>query len=85
MSENFVETNFYLHLQNMIKSSFKNSLTAIALFSAMISVARQGPPEPLAPTPPPGLPIDDNLILLFAVLILFGMYTIYMKKQKTSN
>ena len=45
------------------------------------------PPMPngKAPTPPPGLSIDENLPVLLIIAVLFGIYIIYNQflKQKT--
>ena len=45
------------------------------------------PPMPTGkkPTPPPGLPIDENLPFLLIIAILFGMYIIYNQTLKTKN
>ena len=45
-------------------------------------------PEPFArkmPPPPPGLPIDDNLIILITMAIIFGIYVIYNQQAKTKK
>jgi hypothetical protein len=51
--------------------------------------AAPDPPMPngkgLAPPPPPGLPIDENLPFLILIAILFGMYVIYNQTLKTKN
>ncbi len=64
----------------MSKLTFK--IYCLFLFISAVAEARQRPPAPYA-TPPPGLSIDSNLILLLISLFLFGTYKIY-KKQKTS-
>ncbi len=48
--------------------------------------AGAGPPAPTGkgtaalsppPPPPPGLPIDENIFILFSVAVFFGIYIIY--------
>ncbi len=36
----------------------------------------QDMPQPPAPPPPPGLPIDDGLVALFMVALIYGVYKI---------
>lgn len=61
----------------------------LVLFITLINVSsvlagQSSPPSPPAaaraadvPEPPPGTPIDQNLIILLIVALFFGMYTIY--------
>lgn len=81
MSENFVEKKFYIHLRPMNKLS--SILAFLLLLVSLPTEAKQGPPPPYA-TPPPGLPIDTNLVVLLVVLLIYGAYKIYQNKQKTS-
>ena len=39
----------------------------------------------LPPPPPPGLPIDENIYILFSVALLFGIYIIYKNNLKTKS
>lgn len=44
------------------------------------------PPTPAPPPPPPpGLPVDENIFILFSVAILLGTYIIYRNNLKTKN
>ena len=45
-----------------------------------------GPPAPTSrkPSPPPGLTIDDNILVLI-LAIFFGIYFIYRYQQKTKT
>ena len=43
-----------------------------------------GPPHPSNNNRGPNLPIDDNIIVLLAIGLLFGMYVLY-KKSQTNN
>jgi hypothetical protein len=55
----------------------KNILASIVVFIIGLSTmaqAQQGVPPPPMPPPPPGLPIDDGIIALFAVALLYGVY-----------
>jgi hypothetical protein len=53
----------------------------------------KGPPSPTAkatatatpPPPPPGLPIDENIFILFSLAILLGIYIIYKNNLKAKN
>lgn len=47
------------------------------------SVVQSTPPPP--PTPPPGLPIDNALIYLFAIALLFAFYSINKYNKKTPS
>ena len=38
-----------------------------------------------APVPPPGLPIDENIIVLILISLIFGIYIIYNHKLKTKT
>jgi hypothetical protein len=44
------------------------------------------PPAPAPPPPPPpGLPVDENIFILFSAAILLGTYIIYKNNLKTKN
>ncbi|WP_291098680.1 MULTISPECIES: hypothetical protein [unclassified Flavobacterium] len=51
----------------------------ICLFGVINVFAEPSPPSPGArkPPPPPGLPIDDGLYILFILGLLYGIYIIY--------
>lgn len=59
----------------------------ICLFGVLEASATPSPPSPGArkPPPPPGLPIDENLYIVFIIALLLGIYIIYkyQLKQKT--
>tara|TARA_R110000787_G_scaffold28923_2_gene78709 strand:+ start:8084 stop:8311 length:228 start_codon:yes stop_codon:yes gene_type:complete len=40
-----------------------------------------GPPHPSNNNRGPGLPIDDNILVLVALGLIFGMYVIYKKSR----
>lgn len=53
-------------------------------FLGFISVAQTGkPPAPdRMPPPPPGLPIDNGIIVLFLLALVYGIYKMYnLSKQ----
>lgn len=49
------------------------------------AIAKPHPPNPYKKPPPPGLPIDESILILFLLALLFGIYIIYKDqlKQKT--
>jgi hypothetical protein len=57
----------------------KNILASfLFLIIGLVSMA-QGPsgmptPPPPGPPPPPGLPIDDGIIPLFVIALIYGVY-----------
>jgi hypothetical protein len=67
----------------------------IILFTFIMLLGMSGyaeeitPPQPAAAAngvpPPPGEPIDENLILLGFVALSFGLYTIYKPIKKAST
>ena len=76
----------------MIRILNKYRLLVACLLGTIINVAAQGEPPAPAPAsfnvsnpPPPGLPIDNNLFVLFVFGLLFGFYKIYfftVKKKR---
>ena len=57
----------------------------IFLFGMLDIFSAPSPPSPGAkkPPPPPGLPIDENLYIVFILSIMFGIYIIYKNQLKT--
>lgn len=57
----------------------------VTLFGVMDAFAAPYPPAPGAkrPPPPPGLPIDENILFLLIMAILFGIYIIGKHQLKT--
>ena len=41
-----------------------------------VSAAPGDPPPPTPPPPPPGLPIDNGLIFLIVIGLLYGLYKV---------
>jgi H+/gluconate symporter-like permease len=68
-----------------VKSKF--FLILIYLFGVMHTFAKPHPPHPNKTNepPPPGLPIDMGIYLVFILALLYGIYIIYNHniKQKT--
>ncbi|MGO4820239.1 MULTISPECIES: hypothetical protein [unclassified Flavobacterium] len=76
-----------------MKVAFKKIVTSLCMLLVMVLYAEPQPPAPAnmaaaddGPQPPPGLPIDENIFVLFFMAILFGIYITYKynSKQKTS-
>ena len=42
-------------------------------------------PPPAPPPPPPGLPVDNNITILFMLAIIYASYILMKKKIKTSK
>lgn len=61
-------------------------LLTVLVFILPIAVgfAAPGPPPPSTPPPPPGLPIDQGIVFLTTICLLFGFYKIY-KHQNTKK
>lgn len=62
------------------------------VFVSWAKFSLRNPPAPASPmrgpSPPDGLPIDENILILVIVASLFGIYTIYkhrLKKAKAPN
>ncbi len=51
---------------------YKNMLASILFFFIGFVSMAQDMPQPPAPPPPPGLPIDDGLVALFMVALIYG-------------
>lgn len=59
---------------------------SISGFSQTFGGGGEGPPPPQgSPPPPPGMPIDNGLIVLFAVALIFGIYTILKHSKKSTQ
>ena len=72
-------------MKTIVHRFFVLIITLLGVMSAFAAPGG-GPPAPGAkkPPPPPGLPIDDNILVLFVIAILFGIYIIcrYQLKAK---
>ena len=70
---------------NIIANRFYVSL--IYLLGISIAFAKPNPPAPnyKDPLPPPGFPIDENIIFLLLFAVFFGIYTIYSRSIKTKT
>ena len=68
----------------------KRIFVIISFLVAISAVAQMHePPQPremaTLGTPPPGLPIDDGLIILFAVALIYGVYMVLRLSKKSSK
>ncbi|MBJ7879543.1 PID-CTERM protein-sorting domain-containing protein [Gelidibacter salicanalis] len=73
----------------MIVHNKKNIATTLALCISVINAFAyiQEPPMPEArdgggPPPPVGVPIDNGILILFAVAIIYGVYKILKRSKK---
>jgi len=71
-----------------IKSRF--FFIIIYLLGVMHIFAKPHPPHPPHPNktndpPPPGLPIDTGIYLVFILALLYGIYIIYSHQLKTKT
>lgn len=64
-------------------------ITLIYLLGISFAFAKSNPPAPnyKVPPPPPGVPVDENILFLLLTAVLFGIYIIYKQniKLKTPN
>jgi hypothetical protein len=51
-------------------------LIVLVLTGTSVFAGRVGPPPPRTPGPP-GLPIDDNLLIMLIIALVYGVYKIY--------
>ena len=88
----FFISGILLFLNAMRRNLNKVSFVVFFLFGIMDLFAGPGGSGPPVPTskkapPPPGLSIDENIILIAFLAVLFGIYLLYSipKKNKTPN
>ena len=65
-------------------------ITTIVLFVSFLGYSQDPPPDPIGggtPPPPKGLPLDENIMFLFALAVLLAGYQliIFRKNQKTQS
>lgn len=73
-----------------MKVSRDNFFLTIVFLLGFVSVhAAKTPPEPTeksaAPIAPPGTPIDSELIMLFVLALLYGLYILHKHYFKTKK
>ena len=71
-----------------MKTSVNKFFVLVIYMLSLVNVYAQAPPPP--PPPPPGplageVPIDENLLALLIIAIVFGMYTIYSQSIKAKK
>jgi hypothetical protein len=87
----FVKIDFFYINMKIITGIFLMLITF--LFGIIDCVAKNNLPAPNPngktnngfPPPPPGLPIDEGVCLLFIVGLLYGIYFIYKYQLKNKN
>ena len=69
----------------MRKHNFLLICACIAFFVSTICFA-QGPPPPPPDVPPPGddVPIDNDILILAIMALLYGCYTVYKNKKRVA-
>lgn len=72
-----------------MKDISKNILFAFMVFIIgidLIAAPINPPPPPTGPTPPYGVPIDDNILIVLIVIFIYTFYKLhYVKKKLTNN
>ena len=61
---------------NTVPQKFSLLLLSFLSMVTTIYAAPGDPPPPPPPTPPPGLPIDNGLIYLIFIGLLYGLYKV---------
>ncbi len=69
----------------IIASRFLIIMICLLGVSGMFAVPHPPAPTYKKPPPPPGLPIDENLLLLFLFAIILAAYIIYRHNIKTKT
>jgi len=65
----------------------KTTILAVLMTAVHAFAQIQAPPQPEAkgsPSPPIGLPIDNEVILLFIVAMIYGVYKIVRRSKKAA-
>ncbi len=81
-----VLAQFFLYFYTLTKSMHYRYLLVSILFSfiGFISVAQTDrPPTPGRGPTPPGLPIDNGIIVLFLLALVYGIYKMYKLSKQT--
>lgn len=62
-------------------------ILAVFFLSVTNAFADPGPPPPSTPAPPPGLPLDGEIVFLTLLSLCYGIYKLYKIKDinKASN
>jgi hypothetical protein len=69
-----------------MKTSVNKSFVLVIYMLSLVNVYAQAPPPPPPPGPLAGeVPIDENLLALLIIAIVFGMYTIYSQSIKAKK
>lgn len=70
----------------MIVYNKKILASILFILISFVCTAAQDLPQPAPMSTPPGLPIDNGLMILFAVAIIFGVYmTLKLSKKPTQT
>ena len=76
----------FLYFYNMNTYSKKFSLTLLLIFSVFSTIsAAPGDPPPPTPPPPPGLPIDNGIIYLLILGLIYGFYKLNKLKFQSKK
>lgn len=57
-------------------------ISILLILIGLVGFAQNEPPVPQAKTPPPGLPIDNGIIFLFAIALIYGIYKVVEFSKK---
>lgn len=69
----------------MYSTQNKNMFASIlTIFTCLVSVAQGATPPPPAAPEPPGLPIDEGIVILFVLALSYGVYKALKFSKKTA-
>ncbi|TDU43434.1 hypothetical protein BXY82_0846 [Gelidibacter sediminis] len=70
----------------MIVLNKKILVFTLVLFMNTVNVLSQShePPVPEARNAPPGLPIDNDIIILFTIAMAYGIYKLVQRSKKSA-
>ncbi|RBP34733.1 hypothetical protein DFR65_101632 [Oceanihabitans sediminis] len=68
--------NIFLYIYNTMINRNKNMLASVLFVLISFVCVAQDTPQPPAPAPPPGLPIDSGVYVILVIGLMYGAYKI---------